>query len=97
MLRVLQEGEVERVGSQQTIKVDVRVIAATNKDLKKEIEAGGFREDLFFRLTVIPIRTPPLRERQRGHREPSSSTSSRASAGRTACAASSSRRRPWSG
>jgi two-component system nitrogen regulation response regulator NtrX len=64
VLRVLQEGEVERVGSQQTIKVDVRVIAATNKDLKKEIEDGGFREDLFFRLSVIPIRTPPLRERQ---------------------------------
>ncbi len=64
VLRVLQEGEVERVGSQQTIKVDVRVIAATNKDLKKEIEEGSFREDLFFRLSVIPIRTPPLRERQ---------------------------------
>jgi two-component system nitrogen regulation response regulator NtrX len=63
VLRVLQEGEVERVGSQTTIKVDVRVIAATNKDLKKEIEAGTFREDLFFRLSVIPIHTPSLRER----------------------------------
>ncbi|MGH9318691.1 MAG: sigma 54-interacting transcriptional regulator, partial [Vicinamibacteria bacterium] len=64
VLRVLQEGEVERVGSQQTIKVDVRIIAATNKDLKKEIESGTFREDLFFRLSVIPIHTPSLRERR---------------------------------
>lgn len=64
VLRVLQEGEVERVGSPSTIKVDVRVIAATNKDLKKEIEAGTFREDLFFRLSVIPIHTPALRERR---------------------------------
>jgi two-component system nitrogen regulation response regulator NtrX len=63
VLRVLQEGEVERVGSQATIKVDVRVIAATNKDLKKLIEEGTFREDLFFRLSVIPIHTPSLRER----------------------------------
>jgi two-component system nitrogen regulation response regulator NtrX len=64
VLRVLQEGEVERVGSQTTIKVDVRVIAATNKDLKSEIETGTFREDLFFRLSVIPIHTPSLRERR---------------------------------
>jgi len=64
VLRVLQEGEVERVGSQSTNKVDVRVIAATNKDLRAEIEESNFREDLFFRLSVIPIRTPPLRERQ---------------------------------
>jgi two-component system nitrogen regulation response regulator NtrX len=64
VLRVLQEGEVERVGSQTTIKVDVRVIAATNKDLKSEIEAGTFREDLFFRLSVIPIHTPSLWERR---------------------------------
>jgi two-component system nitrogen regulation response regulator NtrX len=64
VLRVLQEGEVERVGSPSTIKVDVRILAATNKDLKKEIEAGTFREDLFFRLSVIPIHMPPLRERR---------------------------------
>jgi two-component system nitrogen regulation response regulator NtrX len=63
VLRVLQEGEVERIGSQKTIQVDVRVIAATNKRLEDAIERGEFREDLYFRLSVIPIRVPPLRER----------------------------------
>ena len=63
VLRVLQEGEVERLGSSRTMKVDVRVLAATNKDLERAIGDGGFREDLFFRLSVIPIHVPPLRER----------------------------------
>src|SRR5579872_5966045 len=63
VLRVLQEGEVERLGSARTIKVDVRVIAATNKNLEEEIEKGHFREDLYFRLAVIPIAVPPLRDR----------------------------------
>jgi len=64
VLRVLEEGEVQKVGSSRISKVDVRVIAATNKDLKKEMQEGRFREDLFFRLNVVPLFSPPLRERK---------------------------------
>src|SRR5688500_16745733 len=64
VLRVLQEQEVERLGSARTIKVDVRVIAATNKSLEDMIQRGEFREDLYFRLNVIPIVVPPLRDRR---------------------------------
>ena len=64
VLRVLQEQEVERLGSARTTKVDVRVISATNKNLEEAIQRGEFREDLFFRLNVIPITVPPLRDRR---------------------------------
>ncbi|MEO1273274.1 MAG: sigma-54 dependent transcriptional regulator, partial [Myxococcota bacterium] len=63
VLRALQQGEIARVGGEQSIMVDVRVLAATNKTLEDEIQEGRFREDLYFRLNVVPLNTPPLRER----------------------------------
>ena len=64
VLRVLEEGEVQKVGSSRISKVDVRVLAATNKELRKEIQEGRFREDLYFRLNVVPLYSPALRERR---------------------------------
>ena len=64
LLRVLQEGKFERVGDEKTISVDVRIISATNRELMREVEQGNFREDLYYRLNVVPIYVPPLRERR---------------------------------
>lgn len=64
LLRVVQEGEFERLGGTRTVKVDVRIIAATNRNMKKEVELGNFREDLWYRLNVFPITVPPLRRRR---------------------------------
>jgi len=64
LLRVIQDGEFERLGSPRTIKVNVRIIAASNRNLEEEIKSGRFREDLFYRLNVFPITIPPLRQRK---------------------------------
>ncbi len=64
LLRVIQHGEFERLGSSQTTKVDVRVVATTNRDLEGEVRGGRFRQDLYYRLNVFPITVPPLRQRQ---------------------------------
>jgi formate hydrogenlyase transcriptional activator len=64
LLRALQEKEIERVGGKDTIKINVRIIAATNRDIKKEVDSGNFRSDLYFRLNVFPITIPPLRDRK---------------------------------
>ncbi len=81
LLRVLQDGTFERVGSEQTVKVDVRIICATNRDLAAEVTRGRFRADLFYRLSVFPVTVPPLRERESDIRVVASHLLSQATAG----------------
>jgi transcriptional regulator with GAF, ATPase, and Fis domain len=90
LLRVLQEQELERLGGTHTIKVDVRVVAATNRDLSEAVRRGAFGADLFYRLNIFPVRVPPLRERASDipcSRRTSSATSRSAWATRTAALA----------
>ena len=96
LLRVLQEGEFTAVGGRQPIKANVRIIAATHRDLRAAIRQGLFREDLFYRLNVVPIRLPPLRERTEDIPLLARHFLERARAGRAAGARRSTRRR-WSG
>ena len=96
LLRVLQQGEYTTVGGRTPIRADVRIIAATHRDLRQLIRQGLFREDLFYRLNVVPIRLPPLRERSRGHSRRWCGISSRWPAAR-ACRSRSLDSRRWSG
>ena len=95
ILRVLQEGEFSRVGNNQSIKTDVRIIAATNKDLWQAVQRKEFREDLFYRLNVVRVNLPPLRERARPTSHSSSATSSTNSASRIRGARARSPMKPW--